>query len=197
MSKISQELISYRNFYWLYLDAAELLMKIPCCEVVAFLLIKRGLQLSSLLFYYIKSEAMPNKSFVTLTCTPQEWAIFIKSARFPNFLTKVLEDIVTLRDLFEKQFSKTLALTNKINIEYEKFINDDLNKSLTSLVYDVCKFTANRLYQDLQNGANIEMRVILYIILIRSYEKNGSSIPFYKTIGQFLDGVWKKDDASI
>lgn len=40
---ISSELVSYRNFYYLYLDTAELLLNIQGCDVISFLLVKRGL----------------------------------------------------------------------------------------------------------------------------------------------------------
>jgi len=197
VESISQELVSFRNFYYLYFDAARLLMQIPGCEVTSFLLNKRGLQLASTLFYFIKNETMPNINFIPLNCTAHQWNYFLESPRFVSLVSIVLKDIVELRDVFEEQFTRTLNITNSINIDYERFINDDLNKDIKNIITEVCAFTAKRIKQDFEDGAGVEPRAALYLLLINSYEKNGAKIPFYKNVGQFIDGIWKKDTATV
>ena len=59
------------------------------------------------------------------------------------------------------------------------------------------KFTVNRIKDQYDQTKNVELRTVLYLILVISYEKNGAAIPFYRTIGQFVDGVWKKETSTI
>lgn len=121
----------------------------------------------------------------------------MQSPRFSAYLSKVLADIVELRDLFERQFTRTLNITNQISLEYEQFVNDDLNNDIKNLVVEMSKFTVKRIKEEYDQTKNVELRTVLYLILVISYEKNGAAIPFYKTIGQFIDGVWKKEISTI
>lgn len=140
---------------------------------------------------------MPDPKYLALECSAQEWEIFVNREEFSNFLLILLKDIIEIRDLFEKQFRKTLPLANSINMDYEAFINDNLNIDIKQVVQQSVKFTIRRLKQVFDTDGSVEIRIILYLILIFQYEQNGSKTPFYSNVSQFINGVWKKDTKDI
>ena len=176
--QILKSLVDYKNSYMFLSEISNNLELIKDASLASFFMLKRGLQKAAYLLYYIKDEKQPPASILP-NASPNEWDDFLKEPMFVNFLPYVINDVITLRSVFEKKFEILRGLYIGYDERYQTLINDDLEIDLKELLYTLSKETVRKLL----NGANPQgVDLAAKILVSHNIEKQDAKSPYLDNI---------------
>lgn len=178
--KILKTLVDFKNSYMFLNEISSNLELIKDTSLASFFILKRALQKAVHLLYYIKDEKQP-PAWILPDVNPNEWDGFLKDQMFVNFLPYVINDVITLRSIFEKKYEILRGLYVGYEARYQTLINDDLEIDFKELLHMLSKETVRKLLNAaIAQGVDLAAK----ILISHNIEKNEAKSPYMDDIRQ-------------
>ncbi len=185
--QILKSLVDWKNGYMFFSEISSNLEQIKDTSLTSFFMLKRALQKASHLLYYIKDEKQPPASILP-EVTANEWDDFLKEQIFVNFLPYVINDVITLRSIFEKKLEVLRNLYVGYDPRYQMLINDDLELDQKELLVLLSKESVKKLLSGAYpQGVDLAAKVLVS----HNIEKSDSKSPYLDNIREKVCALLK------
>ena len=185
--QILKALVDWKNGYMFFSEISNNLEQIKDASLASFFMLKRALQKAAHLLYYIKDEKQPPATILP-DVAPSEWEDFLKEQAFVNFLPYVINDVITLRSIFEKKLEILRNLYVGYDARYQTLINDDLEIDHRELLTMLSKETVRKLISGAYSqGVDLAAK----ILVANNIEKNEAKSPYLDNIREKVDALLK------
>lgn len=185
--QILKALVDWKNGYMFFSEISNNLEQIKDASLASFFMLKRALQKAAHLLYYIKDEKQPPATILP-DVAPSDWEDFLKEQAFVNFLPYVINDVITLRSIFEKKLEILRNLYVGYDARYQTLINDDLEIDHRELLIVLSKETVRKLIGGAYpQGVDLAAK----ILVSHNIEKNDAKSPYLDNIREKVDALLK------